>query len=100
LDQIAADGSQKLPIRMLPTLRRERAAGRLPPGAARALAAWVCHLRGMGVPVTDARAEQIVPLAAGPLPEAVPRVLAALDPTLADDDDLVAAVVADAETRK
>jgi fructuronate reductase len=53
----------------------------------------------MGVPVTDARAEQIVPLAAGPLPEAVPRVLAALDPTLADDD-LVAAVVADAETRK
>jgi fructuronate reductase len=100
LDQIAADGSQKLPIRILPTLRRERAAGRLPPGAARALAAWVCHLRGMGVPVTDARADQVVPLAAGSLPEAVPRVLAALDPTLADDDDLVAAVLADAETRR
>ena len=97
LDQIAADGSQKLPIRILPTLRRERAAGRLPPGATRALAAWVCHLRGVGAPVTDARADQVVPLATGPLPDAVPRVLGALDPTLADDDDLVAAVLAHAE---
>jgi fructuronate reductase len=97
LDQIAADGSQKLPVRILPTLRQERAAGRLPEGAARALAAWVCHLRGVGAPVTDARGDQVVPLAAGPLPEAVPRVLAALDPTLADDDDLAAAVLAHAE---
>jgi fructuronate reductase len=97
LDQIAADGSQKLPVRILPTLRRERAADRLPQGAARALAAWMCHLRGVGAPVTDARAPQVVPLAAGPLPEAVPRVLAALDPALADDDDLVAAVLARAE---
>jgi fructuronate reductase len=97
LDQIAADGSQKLPVRILPTLRRERAEGRLPQGAARALAAWVCHLRGVGAPVTDARADQVVPLAAASLPEAVPRVLAALDPALADDDDLVAAVLAHAE---
>ena len=35
LAQIAADGSQKLPVRILPTLRRERAAGRRPSGAAR-----------------------------------------------------------------
>jgi fructuronate reductase len=97
LDQIAADGSQKLPVRILPTLRRERAAGRLPEGAARALAAWVCHLRGVGAPVTDARADQVVPLADGPLPAAVPRVLAVLDPALADDDELVAAVLAHAE---
>ena len=46
LGQIAADGSQKLPVRVLPTLRQERAAGRLPPAATRVLAAWVCHLRG------------------------------------------------------
>jgi fructuronate reductase len=98
LDQIAADGSQKLPVRILPALRRERAAGRLPEGAARALAAWVCHLRGVGAAVTDARAGQVVPLAAGPLPEAVPRVLAALDPTLADDHKLVAAVLAHSPT--
>jgi fructuronate reductase len=97
LDQIAADGSQKLPVRILPTLRRERAAGRLPEGAARALAAWVCHLRGVGAPVTDARADQVVPLADGPLPAAVPRVLAVLDPALADDDELGAAVLAHAE---
>ena len=34
LAQIAADGSQKLPIRVLPVLRGERAAGRMPTGAA------------------------------------------------------------------
>jgi hypothetical protein len=34
----------------------------------------------------------VIPLAAGPLREAVPRVLAALDPALADDHELVAAV--------
>jgi fructuronate reductase len=97
LAQIAADGSQKLPVRILPTLRQERAAGRLPPGAVRVLAAWVCHLRGAGAPVDDARADQVVPLADGPLSQAVPRVLAALDPALADDGELVAAVAADAE---
>ena len=34
LAQIAADGSQKLPIRILPVLRAERSAGRMPEGAA------------------------------------------------------------------
>src|SRR5665811_585153 len=48
LDQIASDGSQKLPIRVLPVLRLEREAERLPVGAVRPLAAWVCHLRGLG----------------------------------------------------
>ena len=48
LGQIAADGSQKLPIRVLPTVRAELARGQVPTGAARALAAWVCHLRGLG----------------------------------------------------
>jgi fructuronate reductase len=97
LGQIAADGSQKLPVRILPTLRQERAAGRLPSGAIRVLAAWVCHLRGAGAPVSDARADQVVPLAAGPLPQAVARVIVTLDPPLADDHELVAAVLADAE---
>src|SRR4029453_18786010 len=84
LGQIAADGSQKLPVRILPALRLERAADRLaggavrPAGAVRALAAWIGHLRGAGVPVSDAGADQVVPLATGPLHAAVPRVLAAL----------------------
>jgi fructuronate reductase len=97
LDQIAADGSQKLPIRFLPVVRRERSAGRVPSGATRALAAWVCHLRGRGAPVKDARADAVVPLAAGPLPDATTRILGVLDPELAADDDVAAAVLAHAE---
>ena len=68
LAQIAADGSQKLPIRILPVLRAERSAGRMPEGAVRVLAAWIGHLRGAGAPVADPRADELVALAAGPLP--------------------------------
>jgi fructuronate reductase len=96
LAQIAADGSQKLPVRILPALREERAAGRLPEGAARVLGAWVAHLRGAGAPVDDVRGEQMVALAAGPLPDAVRRVLDALDPAVGADDELVKTVLADA----
>jgi fructuronate reductase len=94
LAQIAADGSQKLPVRILPTLRAERAAGRMPHGAARALAAWLLHLRGHGAPVQDAGADPS--LAEGPLPEAARRVLAFLDPSLADDAELCTAVTSHA----
>ena len=96
LAQIAADGSQKLPVRILPVLRQERAAGRMPQGAARGLAAWVAHLRGAGAPLDDVRADQMLALANGPLPDAVRRVLDALDPALAADDELVKTVLADA----
>ncbi len=93
LDRIAADGSQKLPIRILPVLRAERAAGRVPAGATRVLAAWVCHLRGLGAAVSDVRAEEVVSLAQGPLSAAVPRILAALDPELGADADVVTIIV-------
>jgi len=93
LAQIAADGSQKLPVRILPTVRRERAEGRLPGGALRVIAAWVNHLRGAGAPVKDAAAEQVVALAAGPLDDAVRAILGYLDAYLAADTDLVATVV-------
>jgi fructuronate reductase len=96
LAQIATDGSQKLPVRLLPVLRRERDAGRLPEPAVAVLAAWIAHLRGAGAPVRDVSATELVEAAAGPIGEAVPRVLAALDPALADDADLVAAVRASA----
>ncbi|MEI2730901.1 MAG: mannitol dehydrogenase family protein [Dermatophilaceae bacterium] len=65
LAQIAADGSQKLPIRIVPTLLAERAVGRMPAGATRAVAAWVAHLRGHGAPVTDAKADEVMRLIAG-----------------------------------
>ena len=97
LDRIAADGSQKLPIRILPVLRAERAAGLVPAGATRVLAAWVCHLRGLGAPIRDTRAAEVVPLAAGPLGAAVPRVLGALDPALGADADVAAMVVDQSE---
>ena len=79
LDRIAADGSQKLPIRILPVLRAERAAGRLPAGATRVLAAWICHLRGARRAGQRRAGHEVVPLAAGPLGMAVPRVLGWLD---------------------
>ena len=98
LDRIAADGSQKLPIRILPVLRAERAVGRLPAGATRVLAAWICHLRGLGAPVSDVRAGEVVPLAKGPLGTAVPRVLGWLDQALGADADVVAMVAGQAAT--
>jgi len=98
LAQIAADGSQKLPIRILPVLRAERAAGRVPAGATRVLAAWICHLRGLGAPVSDVRAGEVVPLAKGPLGTAVPRVLGWLDQALGADADVVAMVAGQSTT--
>jgi len=65
----------------------------MPFGATRVLAAWVWHLRGVGAPVSDARADEVVPLAQGPLPAAVPRVLGRLDAALGADADLVTTVV-------
>ncbi|WP_213010472.1 mannitol dehydrogenase family protein [Paractinoplanes toevensis] len=87
LAQIAADGSQKLPIRVLPVLRGERAAGRLPAGAIRILTAWIDHLRGVGAPVSDAGAAPYQERAGSPRD-----VLALLAPDLADDTDLVKAL--------
>jgi fructuronate reductase len=97
LAQIAGDGSQKLPVRILPTLRAERAAGRIPEGATRVLAAWICHLRGAGPAVRDSRADQVLPHATGPLSGAVRAVLSALDPAVGADDEVVAAVLTAAE---
>jgi fructuronate reductase len=92
LDQIAADGSQKLPVRVLPVLRRERAAGRLPVGATRILAGWLWHLREHGAQVVDVAADRVAELARGPLDEAVPRVVGALDADLRTDAEVLRAV--------
>jgi fructuronate reductase len=97
LAQIAMDGSQKLVVRIVPVIRAERRAGRLPTAACRALAAWVLSLRAAGGPASDPRVIELVALADGDLRTAVPRTLRALDPTLPDDHELVAAVVALAE---
>lgn len=94
LAQIATDGSQKLPIRVLPVLRGDRDAHRMPEAAARILAAWIGYLRGHPAEVSDVRVPELRTRAAGPLSDAVPRLLDALEPGLGDDADLVATVVA------
>ncbi|HEY5787706.1 MAG TPA: mannitol dehydrogenase family protein [Microlunatus sp.] len=94
LAQIAADGSTKLVIRFLPTIRAERAAGRVPDGCATAVAAWVLHLRGRGAPVNDTGAAAAQEAAsAGDLAAAVPAVLNLLGDGLGSDAALVAAVL-------
>ena len=95
LAQIAADGSTKLVVRILPTIRAERAAGRIPTGCATAIAAWVLHLRGRGVAVNDTGAAAAQAAAgSGGLDAAVPAVLDLLAAGLDSDDALAAAVVA------
>jgi fructuronate reductase len=92
LAQIGADGSQKLPVRILPVLSTERTRGQLPVAAVAVLAAWIVHLRSADGAVKDVRAGELQPVAQGSLDTAVPRVLAALGPDLAEDTDLVTAV--------
>jgi fructuronate reductase len=93
LAQIAADGSQKLPVRILPTLRQQLDSGVVPTGGARVLAAWMCHLRGRGAPIADPAAAELVGLASGPLPDAVRQVLSFLDRRLGQDERVVDAVL-------
>ncbi len=76
LAQIAMDGSQKIPARILPSLRAERAAGRMPTGSTRVLAAWARY---------QARSD--------PIEVAVDQALGAVAPDLRADVDLVQAVV-------
>ncbi|SFO42437.1 fructuronate reductase [Pseudonocardia ammonioxydans] len=114
LAQIAADGSQKLPVRVLPVLRAERDAGRLGPAVTRPLAAWLLSLRG-GPPddplgtdplgtdplgtdplADDPLADDLAAAAAGAPADAARRVLRLLDPDLAGDEDVVTAVAAEA----
>ncbi len=85
LAQIASDGSLKLSVRILPTLRAELAEGRIPVGAARAVAAWVLHLRGLGAPVKDVRAAEVTALGEGSLLDSVGKVLTFLGDDLAAD---------------
>lgn len=97
LEQIAGDGSQKLPVRLVPVLTATRAAGGSCEAGVTLAAAYVLHLRGIGLPVTDVAADRMTELASGPLESAVPRVLDQLAPGLGSDDGLVADVVSAAQ---
>ena len=98
LSQIQADGSQKLPIRVLPVIARERANGIVPYGGVVALAGWLLHLRSDDA-VSDPRAAELTELVrrdCGSTESAVRRLLAAIAPQtgLADDAELVRAIAA------
>ena len=98
LSRIAADGSAKLVVRTVPTIVAERAAGRVPAGAATTVAAWVLHLRGAGAPVKDANADLALAAAAGEdIETAAKTVLDFLRSGLGNDGQLVDAVVEQAE---
>jgi fructuronate reductase len=94
LARIAADGSTKLVVRTLPTIRAERAAARVPIGCGTTIAAWILHLRGLGASIKDAGAAAAEKAAnSGALREAVPAVLDVLEPGLGGDRDFVDAVI-------
>lgn len=97
LAQIAADGSQKIPARIVPVLRYELAAGRVPEAGARVVAAWVAHLRGLGAPLKDARAEEVAAFGTGTVAESVDAVLGFLGADLQDNVSLRTAVIASVE---
>ncbi len=93
LERIAEDGSQKIPVRVLPVLRAERSAGRVATGATRILAAWICHLRGRGAPIHDVEAPKMIALTQGSLQRAVRNVLFFLDPEVTSDTEVVATII-------
>jgi fructuronate reductase len=97
LAQIAADGSQKLPARVLPVLRSALAEGRVPSGVSRVVAAWICHLRGGGTVVSDPQADHWITAARGEPAQAVATVLGSLAPDLAGNRELVEETVAKVE---
>lgn len=93
LSQIASDGSQKLPIRVVPVLKRERAAGRSGEGAARVMAAWLRYLRSEHPSIKDPRKDEIVAAAAGDdVGAAAQRIVSLLDPELGEDAETVSLV--------
>jgi fructuronate reductase len=93
LAQIAVDGSQKVPVRVLPSMRAERAEGRMPTGSVRVLAAWVRYLVTPGRTVQDVGLD-LPGLSTDSLDVAVERVLGLVAPDLRSDSELVRALVA------
>ncbi|MES2044497.1 MAG: mannitol dehydrogenase family protein [Pseudomonadota bacterium] len=71
LDQIAQDGSQKLPYRLGDTLLANRRAGRMPQHVVMALGYWVAFLLrrvASGVAIVDPAAESLIAAVSGAAP--------------------------------
>jgi fructuronate reductase len=68
--QVAMDGSQKLPLRLLRTVRDRLGAGVVPPWATRAVAAWMVYIArtcdpGSTLPLDDPYADRLGGIARG-----------------------------------
>jgi fructuronate reductase len=96
LAQIANDASTKLRIRIAPIVLAERSAGRSGAAGVAALAGWISQMRPGGVlavsAVTDQAADALRDAARLPLQDAIPALLSLVDPALAADSEIVAAV--------
>jgi fructuronate reductase len=98
--QVAMDGSQKLPQRLLQTIAERRGAGAMPVSAALAVAAWMRFVLGVAdngaaLPLNDPLADTIrAALPAFGDPATTVRALFGLDavfpPAFADDEELIA----------
>lgn len=80
LDQIAQDGSQKLPYRLGDTIAFHRAAGRLPVRALTAVGAWLAFVQRrarLGEPIQDPQAALLARLADTPAARALTELAAA-----------------------
>jgi fructuronate reductase len=89
LSQIAWDGSQKLPFRLLGTIAEARAAGRPIQRLAVPIAAWIRFLglpRPPASPLVDPLAERLLPAAQAGAPDAVLDTEAVFPPALAHDE--------------
>jgi fructuronate reductase len=96
LDQIAQDGSQKLPYRLGDTLVANRQAGRMPAYVVRALGAWVAFLMARArtdTAIVDPAAETLLSIAQQQ------DVAAVVDALVAAGHLVPSAIATDAEVR-
>lgn len=84
LTQVAADGTQKLRMRAVPILRRERAASRRGTAALRMIACWIAYLRTEPPDLADPLAGRLL------VTRRTRDLLAFIAPDLAEDDTVVA----------
>jgi fructuronate reductase len=101
LDQIAIDGSQKLPYRLGDTLAANRASGHMPAHVVAALGGWIAFLISRtraGIAIVDPAADRLAQAASDAEPVTLVRRLAevglGLPPQVAGDPPLLAAIAA------